>query len=103
MATEPPLKTLPSQEEICITGTTERGPGEDAPGDYTTFRLDGPSASPCNNKAVTNILLGKAGGVTDPLLLLPYIGQRVAVRGRVICRDAGIRFTPTHDVVFPIF
>jgi hypothetical protein len=28
MATEPPLKTLPSQQEIWITGTIERGHGE---------------------------------------------------------------------------
>src|SRR3978361_2096989 len=87
MATEPPLKTLPSQQEIWITGTIERGNGEYAPGDYATLRLDRPSASPCNNRAVTNILLGKAGGVPDPLLLLPYLGQRVAVRGRVVCPD----------------
>jgi hypothetical protein len=80
MATEPPLKTLPSQQEIWITGTIERGNGEYAPGGYTTLRLDRRSASPCNNKAVTDILLGKAG-VPEPLLLLPYLGQRVAVRG----------------------
>jgi hypothetical protein len=55
MATEPPLKTLPSQQEIWITGTIERSNGEYAPGDYTTLRLDRPSVSPCNNKAVTNI------------------------------------------------
>jgi hypothetical protein len=91
MATEPPLKTLPSQQEIWITGTIERGNGEYAPGDYATLRMDRPSASPCNNKAVTNILLGKAG-VQEPSLLLPYLGQRVAVRGRVICPDRGIPF-----------
>jgi hypothetical protein len=51
---------------------------------------------------VTDILLGQAG-VPDPLLLLPYLGQRVAVRGRVICPDSGIRFTPTPDSVFPIY
>jgi hypothetical protein len=103
MATEPPRKTLPSQQEIWITGTIERGNGEYAPGDYATLRFDRPSASPCNNKAATNILPGKAGGVPDPLLLLPYLGQRVAVRGRVVCPDTGIRSTPAPDVVFPIF
>jgi len=25
------------------------------------------------------------------------------VRGRVICPDSGIRFTPTPDFVFPIY
>jgi len=51
---------------------------------------------------VSDILLGKAG-VPDPLLMLPYLGQRVAVRGRVICPDSGIRFKPTPDGVFPIY
>ena len=102
VATEPPLKTLPLQQDIWITGTIERGNGLYAPGDYTTLRLDRPSASPCNDTVVTDILLGKAG-VPDPLLLLPYLGQRVAVRGRVVCPDSGIRFTPTPDVVFPIY
>jgi hypothetical protein len=102
VAAEPPLKTLPSQQEIWITGTIERGNGQYAPGDYTTLRLDHPSTSPCNDTVVTDILLEKAG-VPDPLLLLPYLGQRVAVRGRVICPDSGIRFSPTPDVVFPIY
>ncbi|CAE6815869.1 hypothetical protein R75461_05866 [Paraburkholderia nemoris] len=101
-AAEPPLKTLPSQQEIWITGTIQRGNGQYAPGDYTSLRLDRPSTSPCNDKLVTDIVLGKAN-VPDPLLLLPYLGQRVAVRGRVICPDSGIRFAPTPDFVFPIY
>jgi len=32
VAAEPPLKTLPSQQEIWITGTIERGKGQYAPG-----------------------------------------------------------------------
>jgi hypothetical protein len=102
VATEPPLKILPLQQDIWITGTIERGNGQYAPGDYTTLRLDRPSTSPCDDKVVSDILLGKTG-VPDPLLMLPYLGQRIAVRGRVICPDSGIRFTPTPDVVFPIY
>ena len=102
VAAEPPLKTLPSHQEIWITGTIERGNGLYAPGDYTTLRLDRPSTSPCDDKVVSDILLDKAGG-PDPLLMLPYLGQRVAVRGRVICPNSGIRFTPTPNVVFPIY
>lgn len=62
--------------------------------------LDRPTASHCDDKVVSDILLGNAGA-TDPKLLLPYLGQHVAVRGRVICPDSGIRFTPTPDFVFP--
>jgi hypothetical protein len=102
VAAEPPLKTLPSQQEIWITGTIERGNGQFAPGAYTILRLDRPSTSPCDDKVVSDIRLGNTGGL-DPLLMLPYLGQRVAVRGRVICPDSGIRFTPTPDVVFPIY
>jgi len=40
VAAEPPLKTLPSQQEIWITGTIQRGNGQYAPGDYATLRLD---------------------------------------------------------------
>jgi hypothetical protein len=72
-AAEPPLKTLPSQQDIWITGTIQRGHGQYAPGDYTTLRLDRPSTSPCNDKVVTDIVLGMAG-VPEPLLLLPYLG-----------------------------
>ena len=102
VAAEPPLKTLPSQQEIWITGTIQRGNGQYAPGDYTALRLDRPSTSPCNDKVVTDIVLGKAGD-PDASVLLPYLGQRVAVRGRVICPDSGTRFTPTPDFVFPIY
>ena len=102
VAAEPPLKTLPSQQDIWITGTIQRGNGQYAPGEHTSLRLDRPSTSPCNDRVVTDIVLGKAGA-PDPLLLLPYLGQRVAVRGRVICPGSGIRFTPTPDFVFPIY
>lgn len=101
-AAEPPLKTLPLQQDIWISGTIQQGNGQYAPGDYTTLLLDRPATSPCNDRVVTDILLGKTGGA-DPLLLLPYLGQRVAVRGRVICPDSGIRFTPTPDFVFPVY
>ncbi|MGF7133158.1 hypothetical protein P3T40_004649 [Paraburkholderia sp. EB58] len=73
LAAEPPLKTLPWQQDIW-----------------------------CNDRVVTDIVLGKAG-VPDHLLLLPYLGQRVAVKGRVICPNSGIKFTPTPDFVFPIY
>lgn len=96
------LRTLPAQQDIWITGTIQRGNGQYAPGDYTTILLDRPSMSPCDDKVVTDVLLGKSGAA-DPLLLVPYLGQRVAVRGRVICPDSGIRFTPTPDYVFPIY
>ena len=102
VAAEPPLKTLPQDLDIWITGTIQRGNGQYAPGDYTSLRLDRPSTSPCDDKVVTDIVLGKAG-VPDRLLLLPYLGQRVALRGRVICPDSGIRLTPTPDFVFPIY
>jgi hypothetical protein len=74
---------LPSQQDIWITGTIQRGQRQYAPGDYASLRLDRPSTSPCNDKVVTDIVLGRAG-VPAPLLLLPYLGQRVAVKGRVI-------------------
>ncbi len=99
---EPPQKTRPSQQEIRITGTIQRGKRQYAPGDYTTLRLDCPSTSACDAKIVSDIPLGKSG-VPDPLVMLPYIGQRATVRGRVICPDSAIRFTPTLDVVFPIY
>ena len=98
----PPLQMLPLQQDIWITGTIQRGNGQFAPGDYTSLQLDRPSTSPCNHKVVTDIVLGKADAA-DPMLLLPYLGQRVAVRGRVVCPDSGVRFTPTPDFVFPIY
>ena len=102
VAAEPPLKTLPLQQDIWISGTIQQGNGQYAPSDYTTLLLDRPATSPCNDRVVTDILLGKTGGA-DPLLLLPDLGQRVAVRGRVICPVSGIRFTPTPDFVFPLY
>ncbi|MEM5421077.1 hypothetical protein VSR73_08355 [Paraburkholderia ferrariae] len=102
MSASPPLPTLPLQHDIWITGTVQRGSGEYAPGDYTTIMLDRPSTSPCNHKVVSDILLGE-GGEPSPTLLLPYLKQRVAVRGRVSCPDSGIEFTPQPDVVFPVW
>lgn len=102
MSASPPLPTLPLQYDIWITGTIQRGSGKYAPGDYTTIMLDRPSTSPCNDKEVSDILLGE-GGAPAPTLLLPYLNQRVAVRGRVICPDSGIQFTPQPDVVFPVW
>ncbi|TCK88609.1 hypothetical protein [Paraburkholderia sp. BL9I2N2] len=98
----PSLKTLPLQQDIWIGGTIQQGNGQYAPGDYTTLLLDRPAASPCDDKVVTDILLGNFGA-TDPKLLRTYLGQHVAVRGRVICPDSGIRFTPTPDFVFPVY
>ncbi|MGF7001574.1 hypothetical protein [Paraburkholderia sp. GAS32] len=43
VAAEPPLKTLPSQQDIWITGTIQRGNGQYAPGEHTSLRLDRPS------------------------------------------------------------
>ncbi|MFC0403004.1 hypothetical protein [Paraburkholderia rhizosphaerae] len=97
-----PLHTLPLQGDIWITGTIQRGSGKYAPGDYTTILLDRPSASPCNDKVVTDILLGE-GGTPSPTLLLPYLNRRVPVRGRVICPNSGIQFSPRPDVVFPVW
>jgi hypothetical protein len=102
MSASPPSRTLPLQGDIWITGTIQRGSGQYAPGDYTTILLDRPSTSPCNDKVVTDILLGQ-GGTPAPTLLLPYLNQRVAVRGRVICPNSGIQFSPQPDVVFPVW
>ena len=102
MSASPPLPTLPLQHDIWITGTVQRGSGAYAPGDYTTITLDRPSTSPCNDTVVSDILLGE-GGEPAPTLLLPYVNQRVAVRGRVTCPDSGIQFTPQPDVVFPVW
>lgn len=61
-----------------------------------------PAASPCSDRVVTDILLGRAD-TTEHLLLLPYLNQRVAVKGRITCPDSGIQFAPTPDFVFPIY
>jgi hypothetical protein len=97
-AAEAPLQTLQSQQDIWITNMIQRGHGQYAPGDDKSLRLDSPSTSPCIDKVMT----GKAG-VSDPLLPLPYSGQRVAVREPVICTDSDPRFAPTSDFVFPIY
>jgi hypothetical protein len=102
VATAPLPRALPVQQDIWIAGTIQRGNGQFAPGDYTTIRLDRPAASPCSDKVVTDILLGQAG-TTEHLLLLPYLNQRVAVRGRITCPNSGIQFAPTPDFVFPIY
>ncbi|KVV31264.1 hypothetical protein WK79_05790 [Burkholderia ubonensis] len=102
VAVAPLPRALPAQQDIWISGTIQRGSGQFAPGDYTTIRLDRPAASPCSDKVVTDILLGQAG-TAEHLLLLPYLNQRVAVRGRITCPDSGIQFAPTPDFVFPIY
>ncbi|KVD41169.1 hypothetical protein WI84_06665 [Burkholderia ubonensis] len=102
VAVAPLPRALPAQQDIWISGTIQRGSGQFAPGDYTTIRLDRPAASPCSDKVVTDILLGQVG-TTEHLLLLPYLNQRVAVRGRITCPDSGIQFAPTPDFVFPIY
>jgi hypothetical protein len=102
MSASPPLPTLPLQHDIWITGTVQCGSWQYAPGGYMTIMLDRPSTSPCNDKVVSHILLGE-GGEPAPTLLLPYLNQWVAVRGRVTCPDSGIRFTPQPDVVFPVW
>ena len=38
VAAEPPLKTLPLQQDIWITGTIQRGSGPDVPGHHTSLR-----------------------------------------------------------------
>ncbi|KVT66310.1 hypothetical protein WK55_30260 [Burkholderia ubonensis] len=102
VAVAPLPRALPAQQDIWISGTIQRGSGQFAPGDYTTIRLDRPAASPCSDKVVTDILLGQAG-TAEHLLLLPYLNQRVAVRGRITCPDSGIQFAPKPDFVFPIY
>ncbi|MDH6147400.1 MULTISPECIES: hypothetical protein [Paraburkholderia] len=97
-----PRPLLPLQQDIWIGDTVQKGNGKYAAGDYTTILLDRPAASPCNDQVVTDILLGK-GGAPDPTILLPYLNQRVAVKGRVLCPDTGIQFTPTPDFVFPLY
>jgi hypothetical protein len=62
-----------------------------------TILLDRRQRHPCDDEVVTDVLLGKSGAV-DPLLLAPYLRQRVAVRRRVVCPDAGIRLTPSRGM-----
>ena len=102
LAASSPVKTLPLQDDIWITGTIQRGNGQYAPGDSTTILLDRPASSPCNNKVITDILLGERGAPA-PTLLLPYLDQRVVVRGRVTCPKSGIQFSPQPDIVFPVW
>jgi hypothetical protein len=101
-STSSPLRTLPLEGDIWITGTIQRGSDQYAPGDYTTILLDRPATSPCCDKVVNDILLG-VSGTQGPTLLLPYLDQRVVVRGRVTCPSSGIRFSPQPDVVFPVW
>lgn len=97
-----PLRTLPLQNDIWITGTVQRGSDRYAPGDYTLILLDRPATSPCSGKVVTDVLLG-VSGTPGPTILLPYLDQRVVVRGRVTCPSSGIQFSPKPDVVFPVW
>jgi hypothetical protein len=101
-STSSPLRTLPLQGDIWITGTIQRGSDRYVPGDYTTILLDRPATSPCSDKVVTDIPLGVSGS-PSPTLLLPYLDQRVVVRGRVMCPNSGIQFSPQPDVVFPVW
>ena len=101
-AASQPLLTLPLDRDIWVTGTIQRGNGTLAQGDYTAITLDRTSTSPCDDRAVTNILLGERG-TPAPTLLLPYLNERVAVRGRVICPGSGIQFAPQPDDVFPVW
>ena len=101
-AASQPLLTLPLDRDIWLTGTIQRGNGTLAQGDYTAITLDRTSTSPCDDRVVTNILLGERG-TPAPTLLLPYLNQRVAVRGRVICPGSGIQFAPQPDDVFPVW
>ncbi|WCM18746.1 hypothetical protein NDK50_15035 [Paraburkholderia bryophila] len=100
-ATAMPVKPLPSQQDIWITGEIQRGHGQNAPGDYPLLRLNRPSTAPCIGNAVTGIVPGEAG-VPDSLLLRPYPGKRVALRAYVICPDSGTQSVPKSDFVFPI-
>jgi hypothetical protein len=102
MPASAPVRTLPLQDDIWITGTIQRGSGQYASGDYTTILLDRPASSPCSDKVVTDIRLG-SGGTPGPAPLLPYLDQRVAVKGRVSCPRSGIQFSPQPDVVFPVW
>ena len=104
MAAEPPLKILPLQQDIWITGTVQQNAGQFLPGNQTTLRLDFPAMSPCDNYVVTAVMLDKAGPA-EPLLLLSRRGQRIALRGRVTCSSSGVRFfpMPEPDYVFPIY
>ena len=97
-----PLRRLPIQQDIWIAGTIQKGNGKYAAGDYTIILLDRPAASPCNDRVVTDILLGN-GGAPDPTILSPYLNQRVTVKGRVMCPETGIQFTPVPDFVFPLY
>jgi hypothetical protein len=104
IAAEPPLKTLPLQQDIWITGTMQPHAGQLLSGNQTTLRLDFPAISPCDNHVVTAVKLEKAGQA-EPLLLLSRRGQRIALRGRVTCSSSGVRFSPMPepDYVFPIY
>jgi hypothetical protein len=61
MAAEPPLKILPLQQDIWITGTVQQNAGQFLPGNQTTLQLDFPAMSPCDNHVVTAVMLDKAG------------------------------------------
>jgi hypothetical protein len=101
VAAEPPLKTLPSQQDIWITGTIQRGNGQYAPGEHTSLRLDRPSTSPCNDKVVT---MGRQAYWSVRFCRLIW-GSKSRSRGASSVRIpvSGIRFTPTPDFLFPIY
>jgi hypothetical protein len=97
-----PLHVLPVQHDIWLSGTLHRNDGKGMGANSTTICLDRPAASPCSDSVVTDILVGDTTA-KDPVFLLPYVNQRVAVKGRVICQASGIRFAPEPDFVFPIY
>jgi hypothetical protein len=97
-----PLHVLRVQHDIWLNGTLHRNDGKRTGADSTTIRLDRPAAAPCSDSVVTDILVGDATA-KDPVFLLPYVNQRVAVKGHVICPASGIRFAPEPDFVFPIY
>src|SRR5471032_2948288 len=103
MAAEPPLQTLPLQQEIWITGTVQRSAGQFLSGNQTTLQLDRRTISPCNGHVMTAVVLDKASPA-EPSFLQSRWGQRVALRGRVTCSGSGIRFSPMPepDDVFTI-
>ena len=74
MAAEPPLQTLPSQQEIWITGTVLRSAGQFLSGNQTTLQLDRRTISPCNGHVMTAVVRDKAGPA-EPSFLQSRWGQ----------------------------
>lgn len=96
----PPLNTFPFDHQIGHTPPVQHGNGTSAPSNFTTTIHDRAS-TPCDDADVADILRGKRGAPV-PTLVLPYLNQRVALRGSVICPGSGSRLMPEPDDVFPI-